>query len=294
MATNFYTELNLNNNNLTGLPSTPSGATAAASKAYVDARANGKDPKNSAKYRIATNIALTKAAAETAIGGGVTLSDDDRLLLTGQSIGSENRIYIVSGSTLTISSDSNLSEAELKGASLFIEEGASKGKGYVFISNADGWTQHSDTGSLGAGNGLQINGTNFEVKAGSNITVDANGVSVSGQIPVANGGTGAATFTAGFLKANGTSAFTTVAGIGITEVSGRRLIGNYTAPQGSNTQTISTASFDSTLRGSAAVTVFDSANNQVFADVQVNSDNVKIITTHNTVGGIALKYLITV
>jgi hypothetical protein len=43
---------------------------------------------------------------------------------------------------------------------------------------------------------------------------------VSGTLPVANGGSGAATFTAGYLKASGTAAFTTVATIPGSDISG--------------------------------------------------------------------------
>jgi hypothetical protein len=46
------------------------------------------------------------------------------------------------------------------------------------------------------------------------------GLDGSGHLSVAQGGTGAGTFTAGYLKANGTSAFTTVSGIAYSDVSG--------------------------------------------------------------------------
>jgi hypothetical protein len=293
MATNFYTELNLNGNDLKGLPASPTDATSATSKAYVDSVASGLDVKGSVKTASTAAVTLSGVGANV---GGVTVAADDRVLVKDQTPASDNGIYVVKAGDWVRASDALVGSTLTLGAFTFVEGGTNKGKGYVY-SDVNTWTQFSDTGSLGAGNGLDISGSNFVVKPKSNgnILVDSDGVSVTGTIGVANGGTGTATFTAGFLKSTGgTNAFTTVAGIGIDEVSARRLIGDYTAAVGTQTQTIDTSSLNSALRTFASVAVFDSSNNQVFADVQVNSGNVKITTTHNVAGGIALKYLITV
>ena len=50
-------------------------------------------------------------------------------------------------------------------------------------------TQDTDT-TYSAGNGLSLNGTTFSAKAGTNVTVNANGISVTGNGTVASGNTG--------------------------------------------------------------------------------------------------------
>lgn len=296
MATNFYTGLNLNGNEVTGLPSTPTSATSATSKAYVDSVASGLDPKASVKTASTGAVTLSGVGATV---GGVVVAADDRVLVKNQTTASENGIYVVKADDWVRSNDATVGGTNPTlslGAYTFVEGGDNAGKGFVYTST--GWEQFTDTGSLSAGNGVTISSGQISVKpkSGGNIAVDGEGVAVTGTLGVAIGGTGAATFaTAGFLKSpGGTTAFTTVADIGIDEVTGRRLTGNYTAPVGLHEQIIATTSLKDSLRAFASVTVFDSANNQVFADVQVNADNVKIITNHNGTSGIALKYLITV
>jgi hypothetical protein len=296
MATNFYTELNLNGNDLKGLPASPTDATSATSKAYVDSVASGLDPKASVKTASTGAVTLSGVGATV---GGVVVAAGDRVLVKNQTPASDNGIYVVKSGVWDRATDATVSGTNptlTLGAYTFVEGGVNAGKGFVYTST--GWEQFTDTGSLSAGNGVTISGGQISVnpKTGGNILVDGDGVSVTGTLGVAIGGTGTATFaTAGFLKSpGGTNAFTTVAGIGIDEVTGRRLVGNYTAAVGTQTQTIDTTSLNSTLRTFASVAVFDSSNNQVFADVQVNSGDVKITTTHNVAGGIALKYLITV
>ena len=76
-----------------------------------------------------------------------------------------------------------------------------------------------------AGDGIDINSyvVSADVKANSGIVIDSTELSldlsassITGTLGVADGGTGATTFTAGFLKANGTSAFSTVTTISLT------------------------------------------------------------------------------
>jgi len=76
-----------------------------------------------------------------------------------------------------------------------------------------------------AGDGIDINSyvVSADIKANSGIVIDSTELSldlsassITGTLGVADGGTGATTFTAGFLKANGTSAFSTVATINLT------------------------------------------------------------------------------
>ena len=142
--------------------------------------------------------------------------------------------------------------AEVPSAFTFIQEGVTLADtGWVCTANAGGtigvtampWTQFSGAGTYLAGNGLQLTGNIFSVLAnGTTINVSSSGIKISdtysGQstiatvgtltagtwnantIGVAYGGTGAATFTAGYLKASGTTAFSTVATIPNTDITG--------------------------------------------------------------------------
>lgn len=90
---------------------TPSATTDATNKAYVDNLYNTFPNlfkyKDEVKAMMTTNVVIANPA--TAIFDGVTLATTDRLLLTGQTAGAENGIYIFNGSAtaLTRSVDSD-------------------------------------------------------------------------------------------------------------------------------------------------------------------------------------------
>lgn len=292
MATNFYTELNLNGNNLTGLPSAPSGDTAAASKAYVDSVAKGLDVKGSVVTSTTGNITLSGLISV----GGVTLNAGDRVLVKDQSTASENGIYVAAAGAWSRADDATVGAGATLtlGSFTFVEGGANAGKGFVY-SAANTWSQFSDTGVLSAGNGISTASNQITVvaKSGGNISVSADGVDITGQIPVANGGTGASTLT-GYVKGNGTSALTASASIPVTDISDRKLVQSVTIGTGSVSTPISTTTLPSSLRGDATVQLFDSSGNQVFADVSVGANAVTINTINNTGSAITLKAVITV
>ena len=87
-----------------------------------------------------------------------------------------------------------------------------------------------------AGDGIDITSyvIGADIKANSGITIDGTELSldlstsaIEGTLAVGDGGTGANTFTAGFLKGNGTSAFTTVSQVNLTsEVTGTLPVAN--------------------------------------------------------------------
>lgn len=293
MATNFYTELNVNGNNITGLPSNPSGDTSAASKAYVDSVAKGLDPKASVKT--ATVGILASLSGEISVGS-VALVAGDRVLVKNQTNTSENGIYDVKAGAWTRSTDATVgTDATLSvGAFTFVEGGDNGGKGFVYTA-AGTWEQFSDTGALSAGAGISTASNQISVvaKEGGNITVDSDGVDVTGQIPVAKGGTGAETLT-GYVIGNGTSAFTSSSSIPAEDVTGRRLVGTVTIGTGITATPINTTALNSTLRDSAIVQLFDNSGNQVFADITVGANAVTINANNTTGSAITLKYIIAV
>ena len=82
-----------------------------------------------------------------------------------------------------------------------------------------------DAATYTAGDGIDINSyvVSTDLKANSGLVIDTTELSldlsasaIEGTLAVKDGGTGAETFTAGFLKANGTNAFTTVAQIDLS------------------------------------------------------------------------------
>jgi hypothetical protein len=258
----------------------PSGTTDIANKAYVDAVAQGLNPKQS--VQCATTAAITLSGLQT-IDGYTTLAGD-RVLVKNQGSTPTNGIYVASASAWTRATDMDV-WAEVPGAYAVVVNGTANGN-TAWVSNS------ATTGTIGttpitfvqfagistyyAGTGLSLASNTFSiantgVSAASygsasqtlSATVNAQGqlTALSSQaiaigasqitsgtissslisgsytgitgvgtltagtwnastVGVAYGGTGAATFTAGYLKASGTTAFTTVSSIPNTDVTG--------------------------------------------------------------------------
>jgi len=295
MATKFYTELQMNSNQITGLPATPTDGTSAVSKAYVDSVASGLDVKGSVVTTSTGPVTLSGVGASI---GGVTVAANDRVLVKDQATAADNGIYVVASGAWSRAADATVGTgATLSlGAFTFVESGDNAGKGYV-LSSANTWTQFSDTGALTAGNGITIISGTVAVKpaTGEPLTVDGDGLKL-GTVSVAKGGTGATTFTAGYLKANGVNAFTTAATLPITDITtaSRQIVGTYTVPTNAHSQAVSTTTLNDTLRANAIVQLFDASGNQVFADVTVGASAVTISTSNNTGSTFQLKYVISV
>lgn len=170
---------------------TPTADAHAATKAYVDASAQGVHWKESCICASVANVDL--ASAPSAIDG-VTLSADDRVLIKDQTDASENGIYVFasSGSAMTRSDDANTA-AKLEGAAVFIRQGSTHAD-QGFIVTTDNITlgstdlvitQFTGLASITAGDGIS--------KSGSTLAVDLSATSglefSSGelQVKVANG-----------------------------------------------------------------------------------------------------------
>jgi hypothetical protein len=169
---------------LVGLPATPTGATAAASKAYVDAVAQGLDIHDS--VRVATTGPGTLATDFENLDAvdGVTLATNDRILIKNQGSGIENGIYVVNASGApTRAADWAIGYAAA-GAFTFVEEGAANAdSGWVCtndspndITNTDALTfaQFSGAGQITAGTGMTKTGNTLDVVALSTGGLTAN------------------------------------------------------------------------------------------------------------------------
>jgi hypothetical protein len=177
--------VNFNSQRITSLAD-PTGAQDATTKAYVDAIAQGLDPK--ANARVATTAALASntrsgnvltASANGALASidGVSLSVSDRLLVKNEATGANNGIYTVtslgSGGTpwsLTRAIDADSSADVTSGLYVFATEGTTNNKTGWLLTTADPITlnttaltfsQFAGLGTYTAGTGLTLTGNVF-------------------------------------------------------------------------------------------------------------------------------------
>ena len=219
-------------NKITGL-GTPTDATDAATKAYVDSAAQGIDWKASVRVATTATGTLASAFADGSTVDGVTLATGDRILIKNQATGSQNGIYVVQATGApTRSTDADANAEVTSNFAVFVEEGTvNADSGWVLTNDgavtvgttALTFTQFTGLGQITAGDGLTKTGNTLNV-VGTADRITANGDSVdiastyAGQssivtvgtittgvwngtdIAVADGGTGAST--AGGAKTN--------------------------------------------------------------------------------------------
>lgn len=247
-AAGYFTSINVTTGQISTLPTADNDI---ANKQYVDSVAQGLDIKAACAYTTTGNITLSGLATQAGGDWGSTLTAGTRILVKNQAAPAENGIYAASATGWTRTADMNV-WSEVPSAFTFIQQGTTlSDTGWVCTADPGGtinvtampWTQFSGAGTYLAGNGLQIVGNTFSVKPnGTSLDASSSGLKISdtyaGQtsittlgtigtgvwhgsvVDVAYGGTGAATFTAGYVKANGTTAFTTVATIPNTDITG--------------------------------------------------------------------------
>jgi phage-related tail fiber protein len=156
----------------------------AATKAYVDAAAQGLDVKASVRAATTANITLT--AAQTI--DGVTLIAGDRVLVKAQTAGQDNGIYVVAAGAWQRAADADVSAEVTAGLFTFVEEGTTAaGNGYV-LTTANPitlgttpltFTQFSGAGAVIAGAGLTKTGNTLDVIGGDGLVVAADLVSAN-------------------------------------------------------------------------------------------------------------------
>ena len=145
----------------------PTASLQLATKQYVDAVAQGLDPKASCVAATTANITLSG----TQTIDGVALIAGDRCLVKDQTLSQNNGIYLVASGAWTRATDMD-SWLEVPGAFTFIEQGTLYADtGWVCTSNAGGtlgttpitWVQFAGVGSYTAGVGLTLTGTQFSI-----------------------------------------------------------------------------------------------------------------------------------
>jgi hypothetical protein len=167
--------LNMDGNTITGL-ATAINATDAVNKAYVDALQNGLSWKQAVRIAFTSNVADLATLVASNAFQGVTLAQDDRILLTGQTDATQNGIYVVQADGVPMRAADMNDPAEFDGAAVFVKEGD-------FASSA--WTETATVTTVGTdpvqfsefsggytytwGTGLSASGNTINVNLGAGI-----------------------------------------------------------------------------------------------------------------------------
>ncbi len=184
--------VSLNSQKITGL-ATPTAGTDAANKNYVDDTVAGLSWKN--EVRVATTGAGTLASsfANGSSVDSVTLATGDRILIKDQSTQTENGIYTVNPSGAPTRATDADSANEINGAAVFVTNGTTN-QGTRWVCNVAGtitlgstnitFAQFSAGQNYTAGNGLTLSTNDFNVGAGTGISVGADSVSIDTAVVV--------------------------------------------------------------------------------------------------------------
>lgn len=213
-------DFDVNSQKITNL-ATPTAASDAATKGYVDGIAAGIDIKASVKAATTANITLSGNQTID----GVSITAGMRVLVKDQSTGADNGIYVSSASAWARATDADTSAEVTAGMFVFVEEGTTNGDtGWVLTtddtitlgSTSLAFTQFTGAGTITAGAGLTKTGSTIDVVSGNggivananDITLTLNGASLNvgasglkitagtpGQVMIGTTTTGEALFT---------------------------------------------------------------------------------------------------
>jgi len=192
--------VSLNSQTITNL-SDPVNTQDAATKGFVEATSQGLDVKDSCKVATTANITISTALNSGDTLDGVTLADNDRVLVKDQSTASQNGIYIVGSSPAR--ADDLAAGADAAGMFTFVEQGTvNADNGFVCTSNKGSaqvgtnnltFAQFSGAGQITAGDGLDKSGNTLSLDLKSNgglviesteLAIDLAASSITGTLPV--------------------------------------------------------------------------------------------------------------
>ena len=184
----FTAGLSANSTRITNIAD-PTTASDAASKAYVDATAQGLSVKTSvvAATMVAGTLATSFSAGQTI--DGVTLSAGQRILIKNQANGIENGIYTVTTGAPTRTADMGTGMF-VNGAYTFVQSGTTNaGSGFVVINpigsdvvgtNILNFTQFTGAGEITAGSGLAKSGNTLStVVDGTTLEIVGNTIRIA-------------------------------------------------------------------------------------------------------------------
>ena len=178
--------VSLNSQKITNLAD-PTTNTDAANKGYVDNAVAGLSWKDEVVVATTTAGTLATSFANASVVDGVTLVTGNRILIKNQTTASENGIYIVNATGAPTRATDNDTQADILGTAVFVANGTSNG-GTRWVCNNTGtitvgttainFVQFSAGSTYTAGNGLTLTANDFNVGAGTGITVGADTVSI--------------------------------------------------------------------------------------------------------------------
>ncbi|MBL0307659.1 MAG: hypothetical protein IPQ25_17015 [Chitinophagaceae bacterium] len=182
----------MNSQKITGL-ATPTVGTDAANKQYVDDTVAAISWKNEVRVATTANGTLASAFANGSTIDGVTLATNDRILIKDQSTQTENGIYTVNASGVPTRATDADSAGEINGAAVFVTNGTAN-QGTRWVCNTVGtvtlgatnitFVQFAGGEAYTAGNGLTLATNEFNVGAGTGISVAADAVSIDTAVVV--------------------------------------------------------------------------------------------------------------
>jgi hypothetical protein len=197
---------------------TPVSGSDLATKAYVDAFANGMTFKSAVRVVGASNTALSGLLTVD----GVTVSANDRILLTAQTTGSQNGFWLAQSGSWTRPADWAAASTQKEGVYVLSDPDGTTYKNtkwycsntgaIVVDTTATTWVQDASAGTYTNGNGISLTGSSFAVKNGNGIGFDGSNnvqvvASTGGLLTVAAGGVGitASTTSAQMIVSNGSN-----------------------------------------------------------------------------------------
>ena len=183
-GTDLTADLNANNNKITGVAA-PVDAHDAETKGYVDSVAEGLHVHASVAAATTGNINLGSGVAAV---DGVTLVSGSRVLVRAQTNAAQNGIYVSNGTTLSRAADYDTVNEIQVGDFVFVDGGTVYGAtGWVQTEAVTtlgtdnlAWVQFSGAGTFTAGDGLTLDGTEFNVVGTADrITVAADAIDIA-------------------------------------------------------------------------------------------------------------------
>jgi hypothetical protein len=249
---------------ITGL-GTPTDAADAATKAYVDSVAEGLHIHESVVAATTANVNLSNALENGDTLDGITLATGNRILVKNQTTQSENGIYVVNASGQpSRATDFDTATEVDSGDFVFVYSGtANAGTGWVQTNkpatigtDAIAFTQFSGAGTYVGGAGLTLDGTTFNVGAGTGIQVNADTIENTGVLSI--------TGTANQITASGSTGAITLSGpqdlhSAATPTFGGVTVGSVTLTDALMGTALATASDSATTIDSWSATTYSSA-----------------------------------